>query len=139
MQFSKLLSIQVIVLIALLLLFDTFAQLAFKIAVTHLGEFTTQNISAIWHYCLQLAVNPYIICGVIALIFALFTWLKLISKVDLSFAHPMTSLVYVTIPLSATLFLNEPLHWYQLVGIVFIVAGVFVISDDAHPRASDIT
>jgi multidrug transporter EmrE-like cation transporter len=139
MQFSKLLSIQVIVLIALLLLFDTFAQLAFKIAVTHLGEFTTQNLSVIWRYCLQLAVNPYVICGVIALIFALITWLTLISKVDLSFAHPMTSLVYVAIPLSATLFLNEPLHWYQLVGIVFIVVGVFVISDDVHTRASDIT
>ena len=39
MQTSKLLSVQVIVLIVLLLVFDTFAQLAFKIAVTQLGEF----------------------------------------------------------------------------------------------------
>ena len=130
MQIKKLLSPQVIVLIALLLLFDTFAQLAFKIAVTQLGEFPTQNISVIWHYCLQLATNVYVIGGVLALILALFTWLTLISKVDLSFAHPMTSLAYATIPLAGTFFLNEPLHWPQMVGIALIVIGVIVISDD---------
>ncbi len=130
MQISKLLNTQVIVLIALLLILDTFAQLAFKIAVTQLGEFPTQNISAIWYYCLQLATNLYVISGVLALILALFTWLTLISKVDLSFAHPMTSLAYMTIPLAGTFFLHEPLHWPQMLGIVLIVIGVMVISDD---------
>ena len=130
MQIKKLLSPQVVVLIALLLLFDTFAQLAFKIAVTQLGEFPTQNISVIFYYCLQLATNLYVIGGVLALILALFTWLTLISKVDLSFAHPMTSLAYATIPLAGTFFLNEPLHWPQMVGIALIVIGVIVISDD---------
>lgn len=130
MQIKKLLSPQVVVLIALLLLLDTFAQLAFKIAVTQLGEFPTQNISVIFYYCLQLATNLYVIGGVLALILALFTWLTLISKVDLSFAHPMTSLAYATIPLAGTFFLNEPLHWPQMVGIALIVIGVIVISDD---------
>ena len=134
MQIKKLLSPQVFVLIALLLLFDTFSQLAFKIAVTQLGEFPTQNISVIWHYCLQLAMNLYVIGGVLALILALFTWLTLISKVDLSFAHPMTSLAYATIPLAGTFFLHESLHWPQMVGIALIVIGVIVISDDDSNR-----
>ena len=137
MQISKLLSIQVIVLIVLLLVFDTFAQLAFKIAVTQLGEFPTQNVSAIWHYCLQLAHDFYVICGVLALILALFTWLTLISKVDLSFAHPMTSLDYATIPLAGTFFLHEPLLWPQMVGIALIVIGVIIISDDESDHKRD--
>lgn len=137
MQISKLLSVQVIVLIVLLLIFDTFAQLAFKIAVTQLGEFPTQNIDVIWHYCLQLATNFYVIGGVLALVFALFTWLTLISKVDLSFAHPMTSLAYATIPLAATFFLHEPLHWPQMLGIVLIVMGVMVISGDDASHKKD--
>ena len=137
MQIKKLLSPQVVVLIALLLLFDTFAQLAFKIAVTQLGEFPTHNISVIFYYCLQLATNIYVIGGVMALIFALFSWLILISKVDLSFAHPMTSLAYVTIPLAATFFLREPLYWPQLIGIALIVAGVIVISDDRNNNKKD--
>ena len=136
-QINKLPSIQTIVLIALLLLFDTFAQLAFKIAVTQLGEFPTQNISVIYYYCLQLATNFYVIGGAIALIFALFTWLMLISKVDLSFAHPMTSLAYVTIPLAGTFFLHESLHWPQMLGIALIVAGVVVISDDNNIKDSN--
>ena len=137
MQIKKLLSPQVIILIALLLLFDTFAQLAFKIAVTQLGEFPTQNINVIWHYCLLLATNLYVIVGVLGLILALFTWLTLISKVDLSFAHPMTSLAYATIPLAGTFFLHEPLHWPQIVGIALIVIGVIVISDDEPEHKKD--
>ena len=73
----------------------------------------------------------------LALIFplflAFFTWLTLISKVDLSFAHPMTSLVFVTIPLSASWLLHEPLHWSQIVGVILIVLGVFTVSDDGAP------
>lgn len=137
MQVKKILNVQVIVLIALLLLFDTFAQLAFKIAVTKLGEFPTQNISVIFYYCLQLATNFYVIGGVIALIFALFSWLTLIAKVDLSFAHPMTSLAYATIPLAGTFFLHEPLYWPQMLGIALIVVGVIVISDDRNNNKKD--
>ena len=123
--------LQVVSLIALLLLLDTFAQIFFKLGVTQLGEFPTGNFSNMCKYSLQLAQNIYIIGGVVALIFAFFTWLILISKVDLSFAHPMTSLVYATIPLSASLMLNEPLHWNQMIGISIIVLGVFIVSDEA--------
>lgn len=131
MRLPSNLSLHVVCLIALLLLLDTFAQIFFKIGVTQLGEFPTGSISNILHYSVQLAQNIFVISGVVALIFAFFTWLILISKVDLSFAHPMTSLVYATIPLSASLMLNEPLHWNQMIGISIIVLGVFIVSDEA--------
>ncbi|MBC7698750.1 MAG: EamA family transporter [Bacteroidia bacterium] len=131
MRLPSNLSLHVVCLIALLLLVDTFAQIFFKIGVTQLGEFPMGSFSNILHYSVQLAQNIFVISGVVALIFAFFTWLILISKVDLSFAHPMTSLVYATIPLSASLMLNEPLHWNQMIGISIIVLGVFIVSDEA--------
>ena len=45
----------------------------------------------------------------------------------------MTSLVFVTIPLSASWLLHEPMHWSQIVGVVIIVFGVFIVSDDGAP------
>ena len=131
MRLPSNLSLHVVCLIALLLLLDTCAQIFFKIGVTQLGEFPTGSLSNILYYSVQLAQNIFVISGVVALIFAFFTWLILISKVDLSFAHPMTSLVYATIPLSASLMLNEPLHWNQMIGISIIVLGVFIVSDEA--------
>lgn len=127
---SAALSWKVLCLIALLLLLDTFAQIFFKVAVTDLGEFPFENFTEIEKYIFNLITNLYVIGGVIALIFALFTWLALISKVNLSFAHPMTSLVYVTIPLCASWLLHEQLSWHQIIGIVIIVVGVFIISSD---------
>ncbi len=123
----------VIALIALLLVLDTFAQIFFKMGVTHLGEFPTTNLIDIFEYCANMALNPFVVGGIIALFFAFITWLKLLSKVDLSFAHPMTSLVFVTIPLSASWLLHEPLHWSQIVGVILIVFGVFTVSDDSAP------
>lgn len=122
------LSLNIIFLILLLLLLDTFAQIFFKIGVTHLGEFPDNNIYDIGNYCLQMSSNPFVLSGVIALIFAFFTWLMLISKVDLSFAQPMTSLVYVTVPLCSSWLLNEAFSWKQLIGITLIVLGVYIIS-----------
>jgi drug/metabolite transporter (DMT)-like permease len=130
MQQVQKLSLSVILLIVLLLFFDTLAQIFFKIGVTNLGEFPLDSLHAIGVYTLQLAMNPFVIGGVTALVFAFFTWITLISKVDLSFAHPMTSLVYVTIPLCSSWFLSEPIELKQLIGILLIVFGVFVISED---------
>jgi drug/metabolite transporter (DMT)-like permease len=133
MRLPSRLTWDVIALIALLLVLDTFAQIFFKMGVTHLGEFPTGNLADIFHYCVQMVFNPFVISGIVALFFAFFTWLTLISKVDLSFAHPMTSLVFVTIPLSASWLLNESMHWSQIVGIILVVFGVFTISDDGEP------
>lgn len=129
------LSLEVLLLIAFLLLLDTAAQIFFKVGVTHLGEFPTKSILDILKYIFLLGSNPFVGIGVAALILAFSTWLTLISKVDLSFAHPMTSLVYATVPLCASWMLNEPIHWNQIIGICFIVFGVFIVSDDEENRA----
>ena len=133
MRLPSRLTWDVIALIALLLVLDTFAQIFFKMGVTHLGEFPTSNLTEVFKYCADMALNPFVVGGIVALFFAFFTWLKLIAKVDLSFAHPMTSLVFVTIPLSASWLLHEPLHWSQIIGIILIVLGVFTVSDDGAP------
>ena len=133
MRLPSRLTWDVIALIALLLVLDTFAQIFFKMGVMHLGEFPTGNLADIFQYCVQMALNPFVVGGIVAMFFAFFTWLSLISKVDLSFAHPMTSLVFVTIPLSASWLLHESLHWSQIVGIILVMFGVFTISDDGAP------
>ena len=133
MRLPSRLTWDVIALIGLLLVLDTFAQIAFKMGVTYLGEFPTSSLPAVIKYCANMAMNPFVISGIVALFLAFFTWLTLISKVDLSFAHPMTSLVFVTIPLSASWLLQEPLHWSQIVGVILIVLGVFTVSDDGAP------
>ena len=133
MRLPKHIGWDVIALIAMLLVLDTAAQIFFKLGVTHLGEFPTGTLFDVIQYCLQMALNPFIASGALTLLLAFFTWLILISKVDLSFAHPMTSLVFVTIPLTASFLLNEDLHWSQLIGIALIVIGVFTVSDDSPP------
>lgn len=124
------LNLNVIFLITSLLFLDTSAQLLFKVGVTHLGEFPVDSISSIAKYCFELLTNPYVLSGIIALIFAFFTWLLLIANIDLSYAHPITSLVFATIPLSSSWLFNELLNGKQLFGMALIVIGVFVVSDD---------
>lgn len=134
MRHPKNLAWDVVALIAILLCVDTCAQLFFKIGMMQLGELSIYSVAQVHRYGINLATNPFIISGVFALVIAFFSWLSLISKVELSFAQPMTSLVFVTIPLSAAWLLNEPLHISQCIGISLIVLGVFVVSDDGLSR-----
>jgi len=119
----------ILVLFALLLLWDTAAQLFFKLGTSALGEFPMDSFAAIVHYTGQLATNGNVLLGAGSLLLAFFTWLVIIAQIDLSKAHPISSLVYGTVALASTLILQEPFTLRQGLGILFIMIGAYITSE----------
>jgi drug/metabolite transporter (DMT)-like permease len=126
------LSTSAICLALLLIALETSSQLLLKIGLTQLGEFPTHTIEAVLRFIAFAALNPYVVGAILCIVCSFITWLTLLSKIDLSIAHPITSLVLVTIVLSAHFLLNEPLNFVQMFGVICIVIGVFVVSEDAN-------
>ena len=85
-------------------------------------------------YTGQLANSPMVLLGVICILFAFFTWLAIIAQIDLSKAHPVACLAYVTVALSSTLLLHEPVSLRQWVGILLITLGAYVASEHHHSK-----
>jgi drug/metabolite transporter (DMT)-like permease len=119
----------ILALFALLLLWDTTAQLFFKLGANALGEFPMDSFAAVVHYTGQLATNGNVLLGAGSLLLAFFTWLVIIAQIDLSKAHPISSLVYGTVALASTLILQEPFTLRQGLGVLLIMIGAYITSE----------
>ncbi len=118
----------IVLMFGVLLCCDTAAQLFFKQAANKIGEIPFNSMPALFEYILNLAQSAEVLMGVVSIAIAFFTWLAVISKIDLSKAHLITCLAYVTVPLSSMWLLHETISVKQLMGICLIISGAFVAS-----------
>ena len=108
-------------------LLNAAAQLLLKAGTNAVGrfEFTAANIVPIGT---KLAFEPHIAGGVACYVVSLVVWLVGLSRVEVSVAYPMLSIGYVINALAAWYLFGESLTAQKLVGIGFIVAGVFLVT-----------
>ena len=119
---------EIFFLFLLFILCDTATQIFLKKGATNLGEIPLDQISHVLIYVLNILTNINIMTGVCFVLIAFFSWLAILSKVDLSKAQLMNSLVYVTVPLASIFFLGETIHMTQMFGILLISIGALIAS-----------
>ena len=111
---------------------DTATQTLWKISAAGLPDEVTlrDTLGRLIHEPLFQLVGILMLCK-------LFNWVKLLEVADLSYAKPITSLSYVTVAIASVLILNERLHWLQVVGILVVVAGVWLVArtEPSQPSA----
>src|SRR5262245_38601774 len=76
--------------------------------------------------------SPYLIGGVACLAVAFFSFISLLSYVDLSFVAPLTAVTYITNTLGARFFLKERISKPRWMGTMLVAIGVAIISLDKH-------
>ena len=121
-------NVETLFLFLLFILCDTATQIFLKKGATNLGEIPLDQLSLVILYILNILTNTNIIIGVVFVLIAFFSWLAILSKVDLSKAQLMNSLVYVTVPLASIFFLGETIHMTQIFGILLISVGALIAS-----------
>ena len=121
-------NLEIFFLFLLFILCDTATQIFLKKGATHLGEIPLDQISHVLLYVLNILTNGNIMMGVCFVLIAFFSWLAILSKVDLSKAQLINSLVYVTVPLASIFFLGETIHMTQMFGILLISLGALIAS-----------
>ena len=84
-------------------------------------------------WILALVFSPPLMGGLLLFGFSLLAWLVVLSRLPVSIAYPMASLGYVVAALLGVVFLREPVHVLQIVGIVVICLGVCLIARSAVP------
>lgn len=101
-------------------------QLLLKKAMLILGpiEFSLDNI---WPLILSAIKNLYIWVAMCCYVLAMLLWMFVLSKVKLSAAYPMTSLIYVLVVFGSWVFLKESLGIYQVIGTSLVIIGLFFL------------
>jgi len=119
-------NLEIFFLFLLFILCDTATQIFLKKGATNLGEIPLDQVSHIFLYILNILTNVNIMTGIAFVLIAFFSWLAILSKVDLSKAQLMNSLVYVTVPIASIFFLGETIVTEQLIGILLISLGALI-------------
>ena len=71
--------------------------------------------------------DPWIITGILAAFFAGLSWMAAMTKLQLSFAYPFMSLSFVLVFVFSALLFHETISAPKVVGMLLIIAGIFVI------------
>ena len=102
---------------------DTGSQLAFKWASTDVGA---GALDLPWLH--RALVSPGLWIGVACYVGTLLTWMRVLERMDLSRAFPMSGISYVTVPALAIALFGETLTLVQLAGIAAICLGVALLA-----------
>ncbi len=103
------------------------AQLLLKAGTNAIGhfEFHWQNALPV---ALKLGTQPYLLGGIGCYGLSLVVWIMALSRVPVSVAYPMVALGYVINAIGAWLWLGESLGMQKLLGIGFIILGVWLVA-----------
>ena len=108
-------------------LLNAAAQLLLKAGTNRVGEFSfaLDNLVPIGS---RLASSPFILGGLGCYVVSVVVWILALSRVPVSVAYPMLSVGYIVNALAAWMLFGESLTAQKLVGIGFIVVGVFLVA-----------
>jgi multidrug transporter EmrE-like cation transporter len=108
-------------------LLNAAAQLLLKAGTNRIGEFAfaMDNVVPIGA---KLATSPFIAGGLACYVVSVVVWILALSRVPVSVAYPMLSIGYIVNALAAWMLFGESLGAQKLVGIGFIVVGVFLVA-----------
>ena len=113
--------------IFLTVLLTVYGQLIFKWQITLIGALPSSLSDKITFF-LRLFLNPWIISSFLAAVVASLTWAAALTKFELSYAYPFTSLAFVLVFILSAIFFHETMSAPKIIGIVLIVIGVIVVS-----------
>jgi multidrug transporter EmrE-like cation transporter len=108
-------------------LLNAAAQLLLKAGTNAIGhfEFHLDNLLPIGS---RIALQPHILGGLACYGISVVVWIMALSRVPVSVAYPMLSIGYVVNAVVAYFLFNEPLAGQKLLGIGFIILGVWLVA-----------
>ncbi len=77
---------------------------------------------------LRVVFDPFIFSGLVATFASGLFWMATMTKLDISYAYPFTSLGFVLVLIFSVLLFGEPLNAYKIVGVLCIMLGIFITS-----------
>ncbi|NOQ17300.1 MAG: EamA family transporter [Methyloprofundus sp.] len=81
-------------------------------------------------FAITMLIHPYIMLAIIFNLLGGLAWMIAMTKFDISYAYPYTTLGFVLILIFSSLLFNEAITIYKIIGMLLIVSGILVVSRD---------
>lgn len=107
--------------------FTVYGQMILKWRISQFGSLPDPLVEKIL-FLFKLLLDPLILSGFVSAFIASFFWMAAMTKFDISFAYPFMSASFIMVLFFSVIFLNEPMTWQKVIGMLFIVTGIFITS-----------
>jgi multidrug transporter EmrE-like cation transporter len=108
-------------------LLNAAAQLLLKAGTNRIGEFAF-SLDNLVPVGIKVATSPFVIGGLGCYAVSVVVWILALSRVPVSIAYPMLSIGYIVNAAAAWFLFGESLSAQKLVGIGFIIVGVWLVA-----------
>lgn len=102
-------------------------QLLFKKGMTAFSTLSIpQGIVNLFRIAVKIVFNPYIFAGMASYLLSTVLWLYALSKTELSYAYPFTTLTFILVMAASFLLFSETMSLSKIIGGVVICLGVII-------------
>ena len=98
----------------------------YKMSAFNFDDYETMMDKFIFAFSMLL--NPYIILSLVFTLLAGVTWMIAMTKFEISYAYPFTTLGLVFVFIFSVVFFNETINIYKVIGVSFIIIGIIISS-----------
>jgi uncharacterized membrane protein len=105
----------------------TLGQVFWKLGLNSLGGLFIEDLS-LFDNILRLITSIYIILGFIIYAIATIFFMYLLSKYDISLIIPLSSISFVFSLFAGSIFFNEDINIFKIIGVAVIIGGVIILS-----------
>jgi len=114
--------------IFLTIFFAVSSQLIIKWKMSNFSLSKYETIGEKFTFVFTMLFNPYIMMSLTFTLLSGLSWMIAMTKFDISYAYPFTTLGFVFIFIFSAIFFNEPVTWQKVIGLVFIIIGIIISS-----------
>ena len=108
--------------------FGVSSQLIIKWKMSSISLDGYQSITDKFLFAFAMLSNPYIVLSIIFTFLSGLSWMIAMTKFEISYAYPFTILGLVFVTTFSVLFFGETVGWQKIVGVLFVIFGIFIIS-----------
>lgn len=120
MDFLKLLTVSVLI--------NTTASILLKKGIISFGGISADK-SQLISSLIKAATSPFVLVGMVLYATSFVIWLRVLTFNDLSKSYPIfASLVFLLTTLGSIKFLDESVSTTRIIGMVIMLAGIFIVS-----------
>ena len=125
------------ILLASMILFSSLGNVLLSKGMKQVGEIADLSPAALTSVFFKVFINANIWLGITSLLLFFVSYMLILSWADLSYVQPASSLGYALVPLLGYFMLGEVIPLTRWIGVLFICAGVALVSATAPGTTGD--
>ena len=114
--------------IFLSIFFSVSSQLIIKWKMSNISLENHNGIFQKFTFAFTMLFNPFIILSIILTLLSGLSWMIAMTKFDINYAYPFTTLGFVLIFIFSIIIFHESYDSYKIIGLIFIILGIIITS-----------